>query len=398
MKKYFLIYLISTILLLLISLACSEEENPVTPLKGSIFVDSSPESAQIWLNGENTSLVTPNTIKDLTPGSYFVTLKVQNYNDTTFSVNVEENKLTSVSITLRSSYGSIYVSSNPDGAEIWLDGISTSKLTPGTISGLLAGEYSVTLKLQNYIDTTFNVQVNAGQQTSKNIILKPLATLGNIYISSVPAGAQIWVEGVNTIQVTPDTVNNIEEGIWSVTLRLQDYKDTTFSVSVTAGQTSIVGPIVLVSNIITTMFGPVKIYETSGTTVNQPAGLELSSGMVYGISSPQANLIDIYYYSDGTGTTYLIQSANLHAGLIRETDFYIGNGTNLFDGVDSPLRNTGSWTNNMNDREDNYVFLYDHDGHYSKLKIVMWGGGTPGNPAWVEVQWYYNETALDNRF
>jgi len=26
------------------------------------------------------------------------------------------------------------------------------------------------------------------------------------------------------------------------------------------------------------------------------------------------------------------------------------------------------------------------------------GGGVPGVPAWVEVQWYYNDTALDNRF
>ncbi|MDZ7626414.1 MAG: hypothetical protein U5J96_18460 [Ignavibacteriaceae bacterium] len=52
----------------------------------------------------------------------------------------------------------------------------------------------------------------------------------------------------------------------------------------------------------------------------------------------------------------------------------------------------------MDDREPNYVFLYDHDGHYSKIKIVSWGGGVPGEPAWVEVQWYYNEVQLDKRF
>ncbi|MCJ7553075.1 MAG: hypothetical protein MUO34_04250, partial [Ignavibacteriaceae bacterium] len=61
-------------------------------------------------------------------------------------------------------------------------------------------------------------------------------------------------------------------------------------------------------------------------------------------------------------------------------------------------RNTGTWTDNIGDREANYVFLYDHDGNYSKLKIVNFGGGTPNNPAWVEVQWYYNKTMLDNRF
>ena len=50
------------------------------------------------------------------------------------------------------------------------------------------------------------------------------------------------------------------------------------------------------------------------------------------------------------------------------------------------------------DREANYVFLYDHDGYYSKLKIVNWGGGVVGEPAWIEVQWYHNNTLLDNRF
>ena len=54
--------------------------------------------------------------------------------------------------------------------------------------------------------------------------------------------------------------------------------------------------------------------------------------------------------------------------------------------------------NNMSNMDSNYVFLYDHDGHYSKLKIVNSGGGVAGEPFWVQVQWYYNNTLLDNRF
>ena len=157
---------------------------------------------------------------------------------------------------------------------------------------------------------------------------------------------------------------------------------------------SVVGPIALTSDIYTTLYGPVKIYETAGTTPNEPSGLDLSSGMAYGVSSGQSDLVDIYYSSNG----YLVQSADLYPGLIRVTKFYVGSSDNLFDGVDSPDKNSGSWTNNMGDREANYVFLYDHDGHYSKIKIVNWGGGVPGEPAWVEVQWHYNETQLDTRF
>jgi hypothetical protein len=224
----------------------------------------------------------------------------------------------------------------------------------------------------------------------------PTNTKGNIYITSNPAGAQIWIDGVNSTKTTPDTVMNIEKGVRNVTLKLQDYKDTTFAISITAEQTSIVGPINLVSDIYTIFYGgqPIRIYETAGTDTTQPSGLDLSSGMAYGVTSSQKGLVDIYYSSNG----YLVQSAYLYPGLIRVTKFYVGSSNNIYDGVDSPDRNSGTWTTGISDTETNYVFLYDHDGHYSKLRITGLGGGVPGIPAWVEVQWYYNETPLDNRF
>jgi hypothetical protein len=226
--------------------------------------------------------------------------------------------------------------------------------------------------------------------------ITPAITEGNLYITSNPAGAQIWIDGVNTSQTTPDTVLDIDEGVRNVTLKLQDYKDTTFAISVTAEQTGVVGPIALTSDIITVFYGgqPIRIYETVGTDSTQPSGLDLSSGMAYGISSSQKGLVDIYYSSNG----FLVQSANIFPGLVRETDFYVGASSDIYDGTDSPLNNTGTWTNNISDTETNYVFLYDHDGHYSKLRITGRGGGTPTVPAWVDVQWYYNETTLDNRF
>jgi len=221
----------------------------------------------------------------------------------------------------------------------------------------------------------------------------PIPT-GNIYLTSSPAGAEIWIDGSNTFSTTPDTINNVSEGARSVTLKLQNYNDTTFSVTVTENQTKVVPNVALVPNI--TLYGPVRIYETSGTDpITQPSGLDLSSGNAYGVSSAQSGLVDIYYSSAG----FLVQSANLYGTLFRETDFFVGSGTNLFDEVDSPLSTTGTWTNNIDDEENNYVFLYDHDAHYSKLIIVnMGGGGGPGDPAWVRVQWYYNKTALDNGF
>jgi hypothetical protein len=222
---------------------------------------------------------------------------------------------------------------------------------------------------------------------------------GSIFVTSNPAGAQIWLDGVNKFQTTPDTIKNLDEGVYSVTLKLTDFNDATFSVNVTAGQTSNPTNVVLVSEIMTTLFGPKRIYESFGTTSSEPSGLDLSSGTAYGISSTEQDSVDIYYFSDASGTSFLVQSADLDSNLIRETDFRVqDDSTNIFDGLDSPDKNSGPWTNNIGSGETNYVFLYDHDGHYSKLIIVARGGGVPGEPAWVRVQWYYNNTVLDKRF
>jgi len=221
-------------------------------------------------------------------------------------------------------------------------------------------------------------------------------TKGNIFVTSNPAGAEIWLGANNTSQTTPDTIKNLDEGVYDVTLKLADYNDATFSINVIAGQTSNLINVALVANISTTLFAIQMIYETAGSTASQPSGLDLSNGMAYEISSAEKDSVDIYYSSSG----FLIQSAHLNIvqNLIRETDFFVGDSDDLFDDMDSPLDTTVGWTESMLDTVNNYVFLYDHDGHYSKLKIIRRGGGSLGDPAWVDVQWYYNNNRRDNRF
>ncbi len=212
----------------------------------------------------------------------------------------------------------------------------------------------------------------------------PTPTTGNLAVISTPAGAQIWVDGANTGKVTPDTIKNLSAGTHSLTLKLDGYRDTVqTNITITAGQTTSRN-ITLVRAAKT--FVSVRLWETTGTTAAQPSGLDLSTGMAYGISSADKDKVDIFYSSTG----FVIRSANGVSGMTRVTSFFVGAGTDLNDGVDSPLA-TGAWASQMGDREPNYVFLFDNDSHYSKLKITNFGGGTPGNPAWVEVTYIYNE-------
>lgn len=231
----------------------------------------------------------------------------------------------------------------------------------------------------------------------------PSEAKGSILMISIPAGAQVFFN--NALHgITPDTIKNVTPGTYSVTLKLTGYKDTTIAGIVVENNIIATKTVSLTSDVALAKFGftnPVKIYETQGTTSLQPSGLDLSTGLAYGVSGADKGLVDIYYSTSGTGGQgYLVQSADLNTanGLIRVTKFQVGGSSNIYDVVPSPLKTIGTWTNNMDDREANYVFLYDHDGNYSKIKIVNYGGGNPGDPAWVEVQWLYNKVLGDVRF
>lgn len=212
---------------------------------------------------------------------------------------------------------------------------------------------------------------------------------GSLYITSTPSGAQIWSNGTNTNKVTPDSLTNLDAGTYSITLKSQGLNDTTFTATVSAGQKTTYN----VRFSVSTQTFTQKIYETIGTSAQQPSGLQLSTGQAYGISSSDKSKVDLYYSSNG----FVVASADLATGLSRQTYFKIGSSTNFSDTVSAPVQQS-SWAKSFKDTETNYVFVYDNDQHYSKLQITNRGGGTPGNPAWVEVKWIYNKQAGDRRF
>jgi len=219
----------------------------------------------------------------------------------------------------------------------------------------------------------------------------PVSDTGSLFITSTPSGATIYVENVSK-GVTPDTVLSLSTGSKTVKLVLDGYYDTTFTVNITKDMMTTPSPIVMRANLSTVVYGPIRIYETTGTNASQPSGLVLKTGLTTSLSGAD---MDLFYYS-ATGV-YELRSADAHSGSTRNTSFYVSSAANLGDGVASPLA-TNSWLTAVPDNTTNYFFAYDNDMHYSKIKIVAIGGGTVGNPAWMDVEWIYNKVANDKRF
>jgi hypothetical protein len=283
--------------------------------------------------------------------------------------------------------GTIYVESDPTGAEIWLDDVNTGVVTPGRVDAD-PGAHIVTLKKAGYGDLSINVGVTAGEEfvlTSGTT----LSLLGSLVINSQPAGAEIWIDGANTDQVTPSSFS-LPDANYTVYLDLADYSDTTFVTQIANGGTT-TETIELRPEFLASLSA--SIWETIGTTSEQPSGLDLSTGAASSIASGVNLSVDVFYSSDG----FVVMSANGRNGMTRETYFKIGNGTELNDGINSPIKDN-SWVTSILDTETNYIFLYDADGNYSKFRIVNQSGGTPGNPSKLDVQWLYNPKQNDINF
>jgi sugar lactone lactonase YvrE len=87
-------------------------------------------------------------------------------------------------------YGSIQVNSSPTGAKVYLDGSDTGKTTNTTLSNVSAGNHTVKLVKEGYVDYEENISVTAGQ--TANLI----ATLSKHKITvTSPKSGTSWIKG-----------------------------------------------------------------------------------------------------------------------------------------------------------------------------------------------------------
>ena len=228
--KIALIVVVSFILL-----TCVEDH--VLPNFGSIFVTSDPIGAKIFLDDEDTGKVTPDSLVELLSGDYKISISMNEFFDTSFTADVNDGQLLNYNLFLKEENpdGEIQLTSVPSGAEIFINNSNTGETTPATFNNLERGAYQVKLTLDLYDDSEFTVQLSKDQKVEKNTRMIIAGTAGSLFITSNPTGAKIILDNFDTGEVTPDTIKPLAAGIYQIGLQLDNYKDTTFSSTVTTG-------------------------------------------------------------------------------------------------------------------------------------------------------------------
>ncbi len=136
--------------------------------------------------------------------------------------------------------GSIQVDSNPQGAQIQIDGKSDPAwVTPFNLSGLAPGKHILVASKSGYVAETHSVDVTAASKSFVALQLSP--SHAQIVVNSNPAGAEIVLDGKSTGKVTPAQFS-VEKGSHTVLLRKAGYLEETTTATLVSGQNFQFGP------------------------------------------------------------------------------------------------------------------------------------------------------------
>ena len=182
----------------------------VPPPAGSVSFSSIPAGAEIFIDGADQGVMTPNTVTNVPPGDHIYLLKLAGYNDYSGTVSVVSGQTATVTATLTPTcipawncesplngyendgcgnrrenstcnppqIGSISFASIPPGAEIYIDGADQNIKTPATISDIPVGTHTYAFKQTGYIDVTGTVDVVLNRTTVASATLIPVAKPG----------------------------------------------------------------------------------------------------------------------------------------------------------------------------------------------------------------------------
>jgi hypothetical protein len=151
-----------------------DQKLTLEPLTLGLYVVSEPAGADVFINGAKQSGQTPVSLP-LAPGPYNLVLRMEGYAAYAGAVQVNDGVQTQMKVQLHAKdLGKVAwadVQSTPSGAEIVVDGTTTSQFTPARVE-VPAGTHTITLKMKGFHPARRPVQVTEGGTVRVEATLK----------------------------------------------------------------------------------------------------------------------------------------------------------------------------------------------------------------------------------
>ena len=127
-------------------------------------------------------------------------------------------------------YGTLEIKSSPSKAEIIIDGESYGH-TPQYLTKILVGEHTLALYKPEFGTVLRKINIEKDKIHKEKVSMTKTTSVGDLSISSVPAGAEIRVNGYY-FGTTPKVIKNLPYGNYNVTLSMDGYEAQTKKLSI----------------------------------------------------------------------------------------------------------------------------------------------------------------------
>ena len=209
--------------------------------RGAIHVVTDVLGATAVLHGPAGRLLnkcqTPCSFNNLDPARYSLEIQKDGYQPVQTALQVKSGEAQDQKIKLESLAKGIFISTQPPGADVFINGAKQSGQTPVTLP-LAPGQYNLVLRLPGYEPYAGGIQVKDNIQTQLNVPLseKSASRVAWAQVNSTPIGAEIIVDGTSTGQFTPARVQ-VPTGMHTVTLKLNGFQPAKRAVQASEGGT-----------------------------------------------------------------------------------------------------------------------------------------------------------------
>jgi len=139
-------------------------------------------------------------------------------------------------------YGRIVVTSQPQGAKVYLDNVYRGT-TPLNLDRVTAGQHRIKLVMAGYQDWSSYVSVSPSRTTTVSADLVPLPAYGSISVYCNQSNARIYLDGSYQKRTSANKsvkIKNIREGYHEILITKDGYQDWMSTIMVAANQTRMV--------------------------------------------------------------------------------------------------------------------------------------------------------------
>jgi eukaryotic-like serine/threonine-protein kinase len=221
--------------------ASGDSPHPVPAAgRGAIHVVTDVLGATAVLHGPAGQVLskceTPCSFNNLKPQRYSLEVQKDGYQPVQTALQIKDGEAQDQKIKLESLAKGIFITTQPPGADVFINGAKQSGQTP-VVLPLAPGQYNLVLRLEGYEPYSGAIQVK-DIQTPLNLELteRSPTRVAWAQVSSNPKGAEIIVDGNSTGRFTPARVQ-IPTGLHTVTLRLDGYQVARRTIQASEGGT-----------------------------------------------------------------------------------------------------------------------------------------------------------------